>query len=295
MTTFAFRNDASIDVAEYARYCGLMEAAAPLVADLSGLALPQRIVACPVTPEQFVKRQVEDAVLRLRRALDGVPEGLLADTMATAMLDQSRITVERMVSRFYPTCRAAVLVREDGLELTFMPEVYDRHLHPSERQLTTIFAHEITHLAQLALRPELAVTPLTFNMIDGGAGLPHTHHRALEALVEGHGQYVERQTSKALCGQAVIGALPGEPELSEHLLELRADPAMSTNAPCYDKGEQFIAAAIEAGGHALLRLVLERDDLVPTNADLDDPSQWLTRNQAAIESATTRGMSVASA
>ncbi|MFF0409686.1 hypothetical protein ACFYUY_04530 [Kitasatospora sp. NPDC004745] len=285
MTTFIFRNDADLDTAEYARYCGLIEAAAPLVAELSGLALPECITARPVTPAQFIQRQTEDRVCVTGMALDSVPA--LPEEAATALLEQVRTNTETMVTRFHPTNRAAILWRGPGQpELTFMPEVHARHLRPSDRQLTTVFAHEITHLAQFALRPELATAPLRCKLLDTGAGLPPEQHRNAAALTEGHGQYVERLVSQKLCGEAAIGALHGEPEPSDLYKELKADPAAPTNNPAYSRGEQFVAAVVEAGGHPLLRLLLAQEELVPTEAEIVDPAPWIARLQRAVESDT---------
>ncbi|MFD4394342.1 hypothetical protein [Kitasatospora sp. NPDC058478] len=277
MTTFVFRNDADLDVADYGRYCGLIEAAAPLAADLCGLALPERIVACPVTPGQFVERQVEHSVLLNRLALNTIPG--MRDDVAEAMVDRVRTTTRDLVTRFHPTARAPIMWRTpDTVELTFVPDGYERHLRPSGRQLTATFAHGITHLAQVAFRPELAVAPLRCKLLDHMDGLSPEQHRNPAALSEGHARHVERLASEALCGQAVLGALPGDPQPSDLYRQLKADPAAPTNNPAYDKGEAFVAAVIEARGHQLLRLALADDELVPTEADLDDPAQWLTRH-----------------
>ncbi|MBD0692470.1 hypothetical protein [Streptomyces sp. CBMA123] len=286
MTTFEFRNDADLDADDHARYCGLVEAAASLVADLSGLALPKRITAAAVTPAQFIQRQIEHSVLLNRLALNTV--SAVPAEAATAMIDHVRTNVETMVSRFYPTNRAAIMWRDsEHAELTFMPEVYDQHLHPSERQLVTVFAHEVTHLAQFAVRPELAFAPLRCKLLDAIVGLPHEQHRNAAALIEGHGQYVERLVAERLCGEPVIGAIHGEPEPSGLYQELKADPAAPTNQPGYNTGERFIAAVIEAGGHPLLQQVLADEDLVPTDADLDDAALWLTRHRSVVESAVS--------
>ncbi|MEV7601647.1 hypothetical protein AB0O91_30220 [Kitasatospora sp. NPDC089797] len=278
MTTFSFRNDAEAAAVDYARYCGLIEAAAPLVADLSGLPLPARVVACPVTPEQFVQRQVEHAGLMFALAVGDLPTGTFTDAAITAMNAQTRAYTEAMVSRLYPTSPAAIMWNENGgAELTFMPQVYDEHLHPTGRQLTTIFAHQLTHLSQYALRPELAYAPLTCKLRDAAAGLPPEQHLVPAALTFGHAQYVERLASKQLCGQGVIGALPHEPQPSALHTELRQDPQAPTNSPNFNLGEQLVTAAVAAGGLPLLRSALNREDLYPTETELIAPAPWIAR------------------
>ncbi|MFI9157512.1 hypothetical protein [Kitasatospora aureofaciens] len=294
MTTITFRNDAGLDTAEYARYCGIIEAAAPLVADLSGLALPGRVIACPVTPAQFIERQVEHSVLMASLAIASLPAGMFPDDAITTMIAQTRTYTEQMVSWLYPTSRAAVMFREGGAaELTFMPQVYDEHLHPTDRQLTTIFAHQLTHLSQYALQVELAYAPLKCKLRDSAEGLPPEQHRAPAALTFGHGQYVERLVSEALCGQGVIGALPGEPGPSALYTELRQAPQAPTNSPNFDLGEQLVKALVAAGGFPLLRAALTREDLYPTEAEIVDPAPWIARLQAAVESAAPTPFAVA--
>ncbi|MFE6055104.1 hypothetical protein ACFQ6N_30505 [Kitasatospora sp. NPDC056446] len=298
MTIFEHRNDADLDAVVFARFCGLIEAAAPLVAELSGLALPGRVTACPVSPAQFIERQVEHSVLMASLAIGSLPDGTFPDDAITGMTAQTRAYTEQMVSRLYPTSRAAIMWREDGAaELTFMPQVYDEYLNPTERQLTTIFAHQLTHLAQFTLHPELAYAPLRCKLLDTAAGLPPEQHRTPAALTFGHGQYVERLASKALCGQEIIGALPGDPEPSSLYTELRRDPQAPTNSPAFDLGEQLVKALVGAGGFPLLRAALTREDLYPTEAEIVDPALWLTRHHAAVESAvaTDEGASAISA
>ncbi|MFJ2807835.1 hypothetical protein [Kitasatospora sp. NPDC087271] len=202
------------------------------------------------------------------------------------MIAQTRAYTEQMVSRLYPTSRAAIMWREDGAaELTYMPQVYDEHLHPTERQLTTIFAHQLAHLSQYALHVELAYALLRCKLRDSTAGLPPEQHRNPAALTFGHGQYVERLVSKALCGQDVIGALPGDPEPSALYTELRRDPHAPTNSPYVNLGEQFVKVLVTAGGFPLLRAALTQEELYPTDAEVEEPTLWLTRHHAAVESA----------
>ncbi|MGW7579754.1 hypothetical protein ACWGKU_04830 [Kitasatospora sp. NPDC054768] len=288
MTDFQFRNEAHLEPAAFGRYAGLIEAAAQLVADLiADFALPHRVVVCAVTPELYIARQVEHNVALTRLALASLPAGSTATELSTSLAEMTR-NASTAAARFYPICRATLLRRDTGaLDLTFIPEVYDQYLHPTGRQLITVFAHTLASLAQYEAYPELLFAQAGCNMLDRPKMLPEARRRRPAALAPGYSQHIERLVSKALCGQAVVGALPDEPQPSDVYQKLRADPASPTSSRQIDQGEDFVTALLDAGGHPLLRQVLGREDLYPTVSDLQDPTQWLTRHKAVVAEVTS--------
>ncbi|MEU3559690.1 hypothetical protein [Kitasatospora sp. NPDC006786] len=286
MTDFRYHNDAHLDPADLGRYAALVEAAAPYVTDLSAFPLPARVVVRAVTPDLYIDRQAEHNAHLRRLALAGLPAGTGAVKRAPALVEEARTTARTAARRFYPLCRATVIIHESAdPELTIIPEVYDQHLHPTGRQLIAVFAHQLTALAQYAHYPELAWAQPRCTALD--SALPPNLRRRPAALVPGYGQYVERLVARALCGHAVTGPLPDEPRPSDLYTQLRADPDSPANARQVNQGEQFATALLHAGGNPLLCLALGREALYPTVADLKDPTQWLTRHRVAVTEATT--------
>nr|BFD90943.1 hypothetical protein KitaXyl93_23030 [Kitasatospora sp. Xyl93] len=286
MTDFRYRNDAHLEPADLGRYAALVEAAAPYVTDLSAFPLPARVVVRAVTPDLYVDRQAEHNAYLTRLAIAGLPADTDAVKLAPALADEARAAARTAARHLYPLCRAAVIIHDAAQpELTIIPEVYDQHLHPTSRQLITVFANQLTALAQYACYPELAWAQLRCAALD--STLPPHRRRRPAALVPGYGQHVERLVATALCGHAVTGPLPDEPRPSDLYTQLRADPANPANARQVDQGERFAAALVRAGGNPLLRLALGREALYPTATDLRDPTQWLTRHKEAVTEAAT--------
>ncbi|RGD59433.1 hypothetical protein DR950_17995 [Kitasatospora xanthocidica] len=285
MTDFRYHNTALVEPADLGRYAALVEAAAPYVTELSAFPLPARVVVRAVTPDQYIDAQAEHNAHLTRLALAGLPAASDAAKRAPALVEEARRAARTAARRFYPLCRAAVIIHESAdPELTIIPEVYDRHLHPTGRQLITVFAHQLTALALYAHYPELAWAQRRCNALD--STLPTHQRRRPAALVPGYGQYVERLVAKALGGPAVTGPLPDEPQPSDLYTQLLADPDSPANARQVDQGEQVAVALLDAGGHPLLHLALGREALYPTVADLKDPAKWLTRHQAAVTQTT---------
>ncbi|WP_316521160.1 hypothetical protein [Kitasatospora brasiliensis] len=294
MTDFQYRNEAHLEPAEFGRFAGLIEAAAQHVADLSAFALPRRIVVCAVTPDVYIARQVEHNVAVTRLALATLPAGSTASELSNSLVDRARRGASTLAAHYYPTCRATLLRRDSGtLDLTFIPEVYDQHLHPTGRQLVTLFAHQLASLAQYEAYPELLFAQVRCSMLDAPKLLPEAQRRRPVVLTPGYSQHIERLVSKALCGQAVVGALPDEPPPSDVYRDLRADLASPVSSRQVDESEAFVVALLGAGGNPLLRQVLGREDLYPTAADLADPTRWLTRHEAAVADATENGSDTA--
>ncbi|RGD62028.1 hypothetical protein DR950_33635 [Kitasatospora xanthocidica] len=273
---FTIHNDANAAADDQRRYERLMEAAVPLAADLSQLPLPEHITVRIATPEQFVAWQVEHNQLMVDKGIEslglgGVQRRLLRTAATLAVKTKGKA----MYAKFAPTVQGAIIYRAEDPALVVMPTAHAES-RGSDRFLTSVFAHEITHLAQFELNPTLPYAVVRLGTQDQLARWPHDECRFPSAVLEGHASWVQARASERLCGIATRTRLDDEPEPTELFTRLTAE---SPRADAYDLGEQFVAAVYTYGGYPAVERLLKDEEWMPTNREIQDPAIWLVRHQ----------------
>ncbi|MER7673118.1 hypothetical protein ABTY61_32315 [Kitasatospora sp. NPDC096128] len=274
---FTIHNDADASAADLHRYERLLETAVPLATELSQLPLPSHITVRIATAKQFVAGQIEHNRILFGRAIDSLELGRVKSTMLKATARAAQATRRPMAAMFAPMVQGAIIWSAEGPELVVMPASHAES-HGTDRFLTCVLAHEMTHLAQFELNPALAWAYPRCSLQDKNARRPHDDQRAPFAVIEGHAAWVQVRASMRLCGVATRERLDHEPEPTELFTRLKSE---SPIAGAYDLGEQFIATVHSYGGHALVERLLKDEDLLPTNRELRDPQAWLNRHQPA--------------
>ncbi|MEU4587066.1 hypothetical protein AB0F92_34235 [Kitasatospora aureofaciens] len=274
---FTIHNDANACADDQRRYHRLVEAALPLAAGLSRLPLPEHITVRIATRDQFVTWQGEHNVLLAGKAIDSLDLGAVQSRMFKATAKAAAFKGRAVAARFAPMVQGAIIWRPDGPDLVVMPASHAES-RGTDRFLTCVFAHEITHLVQLELNPALAYAPARCALQDQKARRATDDRRTPAAVTEGHAAWVQSRASELLCGVATRKHLPDEPAPTELFTQLTSEFPM---ARTYDRGEQLVAAAFTYGGHALIERLLKDEVLLPTNRELQEPEIWLNRHQDA--------------
>ncbi|MFJ6380132.1 hypothetical protein ACIQI7_09045 [Kitasatospora sp. NPDC092039] len=275
---FTIHNDANATTDDERRYERLMEAAIPLAGDLSQLPLPSRITVRLATPDQFVAWQTEHNQLMVDRGIESLGLGRVKRRLlrATTML-AVKTKGKAMAEKFAPVVQGAIIFRSEGPVLVVMPAAHAES-RGTDRFLTCIFAHEITHLAQAEFNPALPYAMVRLGIRDQLDRRPQDECRFPSAVLEGHASWVQARASERLCGVATCNRLDGEPEPTELFTRLTAE---SPRADAYDLGEKFIVAVHTFGGFPMVERLLKDEDWMPTNREIQDPAIWLDRHQDA--------------
>ncbi|MEV7781055.1 hypothetical protein [Kitasatospora sp. NPDC088351] len=284
MTAFTLHNDAGVDSGTYDRISRLLARAAPLAERHSRLSLPDRASVRIVSTEQFVSLTADHGEYTMRQAADAFPAGSGSRDRALAEVQACRDGFERAAAQSWPMVTAAVVCRSTAgdPEMITMPEGHAES-RATDRYLTGAFAHEWTHLAQNKVWPAMPYAHIRIALQADADGLPPEQRRTTHHVIEGHAQWVQRQTVQELCGVATAQLrLDGEPKPTKRFRRLKTQSPLIS---IYDQGDAFISALHDTGGHPLIERLLRNEDLLPTLGEITNPTTWLERYAPAMSGA----------
>ncbi|MEV0535890.1 hypothetical protein [Kitasatospora sp. NPDC050463] len=264
--TFTIHNEADAATAVLDRVDRLLNLAAPLAERHSSLSLPEEIAVRLVHPDGFVDLMAEHAEAGARRAADDFGAGSPEQAAVLGQIEIGRNALGGMAARMWPGVRGAVALRLDGsLELVVVPAAL-ASTRATDRNLVGAFTHELVHTSQLLVWPAMPWTHVISGVRLQVAGLPQDQLVAAQPVYEGHAQWVQRRAMVEYCGQASVGRIDGEPEVSL-LWSLGQNMHEGRKSP-YDLGEGLVTALHDLGGHDLVLHLLTHPDQLPTMGDI---------------------------
>ncbi|MEV0536772.1 hypothetical protein [Kitasatospora sp. NPDC050463] len=277
-TVFEIHNEAGPGASAHGeRLHQVLAAAGTMAVAASGLELPPIVTVRMVTVEGAVRSAQAHVRHTARLAADSFGNHPAMREMSLAGAEPNALQVADFVTANWPMIQGQINYgpQEADAELVVMPAAHTE-ARASDRFLTCVFGHELTHLAQLRLWLGMLHAPIRLGIEDHVAGRPREQYRAVAELYEGHAQWVHRTIAEQLCGERARRFLPGDPEPSALYRQITAcrNPALDE---VYDGGERFVAALHRAGGLPLVERVLTDESLVPRADELADPSKWLAR------------------
>ncbi|MFJ2780189.1 hypothetical protein [Kitasatospora sp. NPDC087315] len=283
MTTITLHNDAKVDSGAYDRISRLMTKARPLAEQHSRLSLPDQVTARIVSTEQLIDLMADHGECIVRLAASSFPADSEERSQTMAFVPEAREEYRKTTMDAWPTVHAAMVCRSVGdPEMIIMPEAYAES-RATDRYLTGVLVHELTHIAQNKIWPGMPHVHLRWGLQDQASNLPPEQRRSPYHVIEGHAQWVQRQAMKELCGVATADVrIDGEPDHTDRFRELRAG---SSRPDIYDQGDAFISALHDAGGYPVTERLLRDENLLPTVSEITDPAAWLKRYAPAMNEA----------
>ncbi|MFJ6619615.1 hypothetical protein ACIQOW_18795 [Kitasatospora sp. NPDC091335] len=280
MTTFEILNGAGADGDQLAGSLNdALCTAAPMVERISGMPLPSHVTVrlLDVAASQAL------SVVHL-----GLVYGMAAERLDTEeAFDLAGKLAATAGSRFrmferitWPLQLGKILYGPTGPELVVVPAAH-RAARTSTRQQTVVMGHELTHLAQLELWPDMLTAGPRLRIKAKLTGQPTKSLPVIAPLFEGHAQFVHRDLAAELCGVRARRRLPGEaaPTLRYRATDwLGAVPPLSMVRAIYDRGEKFVSAVMDAGGRSLVHGLFTDEGSLPLLPELLKPELWLARH-----------------
>lgn len=264
---------------------GIANECAPLVEEVTGLGLPERVVIRLLTPRAW------------RRAATASFKQLVLAEMAELVPDRRRLKAVRRQAALMPfglrvmwmLCGPRTITTPEGdAEIIMTPESA-RHAgrYDDDDHLYLAFGHELVHPAQHHVdRARLLVLSATPFAQERGIA-----DRAVAALTEGHATWAGKRI-----GAKILGYEPGgsnNPPVSK-VFRKRSEAFSRTGTMerNYVDGSAFAVGAIEGTGEVpglgieRFNRIWHQPDLFPTTEEIGRPVDWLHRVLPELERET---------
>ncbi|MFE2595963.1 zinc-dependent metalloprotease [Streptomyces sp. NPDC057617] len=248
---------------------------APLVADVTGLSLPSRVVYRLITPTVWKHESIEAIWALLARDIAELsPSGARRTEAKTDVQVQTRL-----IPLVWPLVMGQTIETGTGTQTHLVPATLKHTgVLSDERFLCQVVVHELVRQMQHAAGANgwRTFMPDLRGLAD----------RAISHLIEGHARWADQLVTAKLFGTPVDAGLAPWSDLyrksSQHpevkdMWEQRHIP--------YRQGTQFVGAVVAVGGTDAVNRIWGDREMIPRTHEILDPGLWLQRYERSPHTA----------